>query len=397
MIVPMADLQAQHRGLKEELTEAFEQVMASCDFGGLGENTSALEREIADVCGAKYGLGVNSGTDALLLSLLALGVGPGDEVITSPFSFIATGETICLAGATPVFADIDPHTFNLDPDAAAAKITSQTKIILPVHLFGQIADMTRFARIAAPSGIALLGDAAQAIGARHAGKPLGAWGDVNTLSFYPTKNLGACGDGGMVLTDRENVAEQIKLLRFHGSGGGYFHKRIGYCSRLDGMQAALLRVKARRLHDWNEARRRNAALYDDALRGLDGVVLPCAERGSFHIYHQYTLRVPGGRRDALQKHLAERGVQSAIYYPVPIHLQEAYAFLGYKAGDLPESEAASREVLSLPVHPDLSREQIECTAESVWAIFQIGDIRIEGHDTGGGSRLPARSAHPCYP
>jgi dTDP-4-amino-4,6-dideoxygalactose transaminase len=370
MIVPMADLPAQHRALKAELTEAFEQVMAACDFGGLGENTSGLEREIAQICGAKHGLGVNSGTDALLLSLLALGVGPGDEVITSPFTFIATGETICLAGATPVFADIDPHTFNLDPEAAGAKITNKTKVILPVHLFGQIADMTRLAQIARPRGISLLGDAAQAIGATHQGLPLGAWGDANTLSFYPTKNLGACGDGGMVLTDSEDIANGIKLLRFHGSGGGYFHKKIGYCSRLDGMQAALLRVKARRLHEWNEARRSNAAQYDSALSGLEGqVILPCAERGNYHIYHQYTVRVPEGRRDALQKHLAACGVQSAIYYPLPIHLQEAYAFLGYGAGDLPECEGASGEVLSLPVHPDLSPEQVAYAADSVRAFF----------------------------
>ncbi len=370
MIVPMADLQAQHRALKAELTEAFEQVMAACDFGGLGENTSKLEAEIAALCGATYGLGVNSGTDALLLSLLALGVGPGDEVITSPFTFIATGETICLAGATPVFADIDPHTFNLDPEAAAAKITDRTKVILPVHLFGQIADMTRLTQIAQPRGIALLGDAAQAIGATHQGLPLGSWGDANTLSFYPTKNLGACGDGGMVLTDRADLADRIKLLRFHGSGGGYFHREIGYCSRLDGMQAAFLRVKAHRLHDWNEARRQNAALYDAALCSLEGqLVLPCAEAGNYHIYHQYTVRVPEGRRDDLQKRLAARGVQSAIYYPLPIHLQGAYAFLGYGPGDLPESERASGEVLSLPVHPDLSPEQVKYAAETVRVFF----------------------------
>ena len=371
MIVPMADLQAQHRALKDELTGAFEQVMAACDFGGLGENTTKLEQEIAQTCGAKHGLGVNSGTDALLLSLLALGVGPGDEVITSPFTYIATGETICLAGATPVFADIDPHTFNLDPEAALAKITDKTKVILPVHLFGQIADMTRLLQIARPRQIALLGDAAQAIGATHQGLPLGSWGDANTLSFYPTKNLGACGDGGMVLTDRDDLAGLIKLLRFHGSGGGYFHKRIGYCSRLDGMQAALLRVKARRLDDWNLARRRNAALYDATLCGLEGqLVLPCAEQGNYHIYHQYTVRVPEGRREALQKHLASRNVQSAIYYPLPIHLQEAYAFLGYKLGDLPESERAAREVLSLPVHPELSPEQVEYVATAVRAFFE---------------------------
>ena len=371
MRVPMADLQAQHRALKAELTEAFEQVMAACDFGGLGENTTALEREIAQTCGAKHALGVNSGTDALLLSLLALGVGPGDEVIAPSFTFIATGETICLAGATPVFADIDPHTFNLDPDAAASKITSRTKAILPVHLFGQMADMTRFSALAERHGLAVLGDAAQAIGCEHASKPLGAWGDANTLSFYPTKNLGACGDGGMVLTDRDDVAEQLKLLRFHGSGGGYFHERVGYCSRLDGMQAALLRVKARRLPDWNERRRANAAIYDQALRGLEGrLTLPCAESGSRHVYHQYTVRVSGGRRDDLQKHLAVHGVQSAIYYPLPIHLQEAYAFLGYKEGDLPESERASQEVLSLPVHPDLDQDQVEFAAEAVRAFFE---------------------------
>ena len=371
MNVPMADLQAQHSALKEELRAAFDQVMAACDFGGLGENTTRLEEEIAAICGSHYGLGVNSGTDALLLALLAMGVGPGDDVITASFTFIATGETICLAGATPVFADIDPFTFNLDPEAAAAKITPRTKVILPVHLFGQLADMTRFASLARQHGVGLLGDAAQGIGATHQGRPVGAWGDANTLSFYPTKNLGACGDGGMVLTDSEALAEQIKLLRFHGSGGkGYFHTEIGYCSRLDGLQAALLRVKTRRLAAWNEARRQNAAFYDESLHGLDGLTLPCAERGNHHVYHQYTVRVSDGRRDALQVHLKAQGVQSAIYYPLPIHLQEAYAFLGYRPGDLPESERASQEVLSLPVHPDLSREQVEFAASAVRSFFE---------------------------
>jgi len=373
MTVPMADLQAQHRGLRGELTDAFEQVMDTCDFGGLGANTMALEREIAGACGAKHGLGVNSGTDALLLSLLAMGIGPGDEVITSPFTFIATGETICLAGATPIFADIDPQTYNLSPEAVEAKITDKTKAILPVHLFGQLADMTRFGQMARAHNLQILGDAAQAIGATHQGKPLGAWGDANTLSFYPTKNLGACGDAGMVLTDNDELAEQIKLLRFHGSGGkGYFHKEIGYCSRLGGMQAALLRVKARRLDGWNEQRRANAARYLAALTDLSGLVLPCEERGSRHIYHQYTVRVLDGRRDDLQRFLATRGVQSAIYYPLSIHLQEAYAFLGYTEGDIPESERASREVLSLPVHPELSEEQAQHVASSVRAYFGQG-------------------------
>ena len=272
MNVPMADLQAQHRNLKAELEAAFAQTMASCDFGGLGKNTTALEVEIAAMCGANYGLGVNSGTDALLLALLALGIGPGDEVITSPFTFFATAETISLTGATPVFADIDRDTFNLDPDAVVAKITPRTKALLPVHLFGQLADMGLLTQIAQEHGLGLVGDGAQAIGATLQDKPLGAWCDLTTLSFYPTKNLGACGDAGMILTDSADYAEKIKLLRFHGSGGSYFHKRIGYCSRLDGLQAALLSVKSKRLHEWNEARRRNAALYEAHLSELGRTV-----------------------------------------------------------------------------------------------------------------------------
>lgn len=370
MNVPMADLQAQHRNLKTELEAAFAQTMASCDFGGLGKNTTALEAEIAAMCGAAYGLGVNSGTDALLLALLALGVGPGDEVITSPFTFFATAETISLTGATPVFADIAPDTFNLDPDQVIGKITSRTKALLPVHLFGQLADMTRFMQIAQEHGLGLVGDGAQAIGAALQGKPLGAWCDLTTLSFYPTKNLGACGDAGMILTNNSGYAEKIKLLRFHGSGGSYFHKTIGYCSRLDGLQAALLRVKAKRLHEWNEARRRNAAYYNAHLSHLSGsVTLPCTADGNHHIFHQYTLRVADGRRDDLQKFLAGRGVQSAIYYPLSLHRQEAYASLGYGEGALPVSEQATQEVLSLPVHPDLTLDQVAYAAECVDAFF----------------------------
>ena len=370
MNVPMADLQAQHRELASELTEAFERVMDACDFGGLGKSTTALEAGIAAMCGARFGLGVNSGTDALLLSLLALGVGPGDEVVTSPFTFFATAETISLTGATPVFADIDPRTYNLDPEKAAAKITPKTKAILPVHLFGQAANMTRLTQIAGQHGLEMVGDGAQAIGATHYGKQIGALCALTTLSFYPTKNLGACGDAGMILTGREDMAERIKLLRFHGSGGSYFHKTIGYCSRLDGLQAALLSVKARRLEAWNDARRRNAAHYDDALADLGGQIgLPCVADGNRHIYHQYTLRVPNGRRDALQQHLAAQGVQSAIYYPLTLHLQEAYKDLGYTEGDLPEGERATREVLSLPVHPQLRQDQVQYVAESVRSFF----------------------------
>lgn len=370
MNVPMADLPAQHRNLKPELEAAFAHAMETCDFGGLGKSTTALEAEIAALCGSRFGLGVNSGTDALLLSLLALGIGPGDEVVTSAFTFFATAETISLTGATPVFADIEHDSFNLDPEKAAEKITSRTKAILPVHLFGQIADMTRFTKLAQDHNLSLIGDGAQAIGATQHGKPIGVYRDLTTLSFYPTKNLGACGDAGMILTDSPALADKIRLLRFHGSGGSYFHKMIGYCSRLDGLQAALLRVKAAHLHDWNAARRRNAALYDSLLDGLSGyIVLPRVSEGNHDVYHQYTARIAGGRRDALQKHLAAQGVQSAVYYPLPLHQQEAYGSLGGKEGDLPISEQAAREVLSLPVHPDLLPEQVEFAAESIRLFF----------------------------
>jgi dTDP-4-amino-4,6-dideoxygalactose transaminase len=370
MIVPMADLAAQHIALKAELTAAFEEVLTTGQFIG-GEAVTKLEAEIAAVCGSKLGIGVNSGTDALLLALRALDIGPGDEVITTPFTFGATAETICLAGATPVFADIDPATYNLDADQVAAKITPKTKALMPVHLFGQIAPMTRLAQIAQKHGLAIVGDAAQAIGATQLGRPLGAWGDLNTLSFYPTKNLGACGDGGMILTDSPNLAARVQRLRNHGSVRYAHYEEIGYCSRLDGMQAAFLRVKLRYLNAWNDARRAHAAVYQATLGDLGGqIVLPCVADGNHHIYHQYTVRVPDGGRDALAAFLSERGVRSAVYYPVSLHLQPPYAHLGYTEGDLPESEQACREVLSLPVHPDLTPDQIEYAAEAVKAFFE---------------------------
>lgn len=369
MNVPLADLPAQHHTLRPELSAAFEQVMDSCRFI-LGDNVSAFEGETAHMCGVRHGLGVNSGTDALLLSLLALGIGPGDEVITTPFTFVATVETICLAGATPVFADVDPRSFNLDPDGVAARITPKTRAIMPVHLFGQLADMTRLTRIARDHNLSLIGDGAQAIGATHHGKPMAQWSDLTTLSFFPTKNLGGCGDGGMVLTDSDTHKERIKTLRFHGSGGGYFYKEVGCCSRLDELQAALLRVKAAHIHEWNARRRANAHRYEQLLGNLDGqITLPTAAPGNEHVYHQYTVRVPGARRNALQKYLAAQGVQSAIYYPLSLHLQEAYSGLGYKAGSLPESECATAEVLSLPVHPDLTPEQVDYAACAVQTFF----------------------------
>ncbi len=369
MQVPMADMAAQHRPLKAELMETLERVIDKGAFV-LGMNVASLEQEIATFCGAEHGVGVNSGTDALLMSLLALGIEPGDEVITTPFTFVATVETICLAGATPVLADIDPGTFNMSPALTAAQITPRTRALMPVHLFGQLADMSAFSRLAQEHGLPTIGDAAQAIGAMQHGKPIGSWSDCTTLSFYPTKNLGGLGDGGMVLTNRADLAERARLFRFHGSGGGYFYKEIGYCSRLDEMQAALVRVKARHLPRWNDARRRNASLYYELLHGLEAhLTVPPTLPGNHHIYHQFTVRIHNGRRDALKTHLAGRGIQSGIFYPLALHLTEAYAKYGFRAGQFPESERATQEVLSIPIHPDLTEAQIEHVARSIRAFF----------------------------
>ena len=369
LTVPMADLTAQHRVLREELRDAFDEVMSKSQFI-LGPNVAEFEAETASLCGSKRGLGVGSGTDALLLALIALGVRPGDEVITTAFTFVATAEIVLLAGAKPVFADIDIDTFNIDTASIADRITPRTKAIIPVHLFGQMSDVEGLNALAAGHGIRIIGDAAQAIGATHQGSPIGAWSDLTTLSFFPTKNLGGCGDGGMILTDDDDLAEKIRLLRFHGSGGGYFYKEIGYCSRLDELQAALLRVKAKRLAQWNEARRANAALYSEGLKELqDRIATPVTADGNEHIYHQYTLRVHDGRRDELKRFLGSKNISSAIYYPLALHLQDAYRSLGYNEGDLPLSEQATREVLSLPVHPDLQPRQIEYVIDAVRSFF----------------------------
>ncbi len=366
--VPMADLPAQYRALKGPLDEAVGEVLASGAFI-LGEAVADVERQIAAVCGAKHGIGVGNGTDALLLSLMALGIGPGDEVITPSFTFVATVETVALLGATPVFADIDPATFNLDPVDVAAKLTDRTRAIVPVHLFGQLADMTEITRLARAHGVAVIGDSAQAIGSEHAGEKVAAWSDLSTLSFYPTKNLGAAGDGGMVLTSDDALAEKLRYLRFHGSNGAYEYRYVGVCSRLDALQAAILRVKLPHLADWNDARRANAAFYRAALANVDGICLPHERPENVHTYHQFTLRVPNHRRDALKAFLAEKGVASGIFYPSALHLQPAYQKLTCKTGDFPETERACAEVLSIPVMPELSPEQRDYVAENVRAFF----------------------------
>lgn len=365
MQIPMADLRAQYGALAEEIEGAVREVLQSCRFI-LGPNVSALEEEIADYCEARYAVGVNSGTDALILALAACGIGPGDEVITTPFTFVATVEAIVRVGATPVFADIDPVTFNLDAARVEERITERTRALLPVHLYGQTADLTALGHIAARHSLRLISDGAQAIGARHNGMGIGQFGDAATLSFFPTKNLGGPGDGGMVLTNSEEVAERVRLLRFHGSGGTYSYREVGWCSRLDELQAAVLRVKLRHLPEWTARRAANASLYTALLEGC-GLRLPQAVPGNEHVWHQYTVATP--RRSELQAFLRERGIASAVYYPGALHLEQAYRFLGGREGDLPEAERACREVLSLPVFPELPEGAVEHVAQAVREFF----------------------------
>ena len=362
----MADLKAQYQPISEEMINAVRGVFESGRYY-LGDNVKSLEQEIAERCGAEHGIGVNSGTDAIWLALRALGIGKGDEVITTPFTFVATTEVIALLGAKPVYVDIDPATFNLDPDLVEAKITARTKAILPVHLYGQPADISKVQEIAVRHGLRVVYDGAQSIGAEADGKPVGAYGDAVTLSFFPTKNLGGVGDGGMILTNNDELAEELRVLRFHGSGGTYFYKRVGYCSRLDEIQAAILRTKLPHLADWNETRRKNAVEYRELLADMP-ITLPFETPRVKHIYHQFTTRC--AERDSLKDFLKSREIDTGVYYPNPLHLEEAYKYLGYKPGDLPEAERACREVLSLPVFPEMTGQQLAHVAGSIRSFYE---------------------------
>lgn len=371
MNVPLLDLTAQYRPLAEELQAAMNEVVEDQRFI-LGPAVERLEREVSAALGIPHAIGCASGTDALLLSLRALDVQPGDEVVTTPFTFFATAGAIHNVGARPVFADIDPETFNLRPEAAEAVVTERTKAIMPVHLFGQMADMPAFRRLADSRGAGLIEDAAQAIGARQR-LPDGSWittgslGDACGFSFFPSKNLGAFGDGGMVVTTDAAVAERLMRLRVHGGRQMYHHEEVGYNSRLDALQAAVLSVKLPHLAQWSAARRSNAAFYDEALAGIEGIVTPVVRDENESIFNQYTIRVTGGRRDELSAFLKERGVGSNVYYPVPMHLQECFSYLGYGKGDFPESERAAGEVLSIPVYPELTEAQLAHVVESIRA------------------------------
>lgn len=357
--VPFIDLKAQFQTIRPEINAAVGRVFENQAFV-LGDEVSELEFEIAEYCDSRDAIGCASGSDALLLSLIGLDIGPGDEVITSPFTFFATAGAICRTGAIPVFVDILPDTYNIDPQAIEAAVTPKTRAIMPVHIFGQCADMDPIWRIATRHGLTIIEDACQAIGATYNGRKAGVLGRTGCFSFFPTKNLGAAGDGGLVTTDDPILAGKLRRLRVHGDLGGYTHKEIGFNSRLDALQAAVLRVKLQHLEQWTEGRIANAARYAELCEDqklTDRIDLPVAKSDRRHVYNQFTLRVGEGRRDELQNSLREQQIGAAIYYPTPLHLQECFAGLGYKQGELPEAERASAEVLSLPIFAELTESQ----------------------------------------
>ena len=359
-MIPQIDLTRQHEALKAELAAAVARVLASCRFI-LGPEVAALESELARLCGVSHGIGVASGTDALVIALKAVGVRPGDEVITSAFSFVASATSVLMVDARPVFVDIDPGTYNLDPALVDKAVTPRTRAIMPVHLYGQPAAMDAITAIARARGLAVIEDAAQAVGASYGDKPAGAWGDVACLSFYPTKNLGGCGDGGMILTAREDVAGQVRRLRNHGSSRRYEHVELGYSSRLDELQAALLRVKLRRLEDWNQSRRRIAARYRELLAGVP-LTLPEERLPARHVYHQFTVRTP--KRDALAMALTDAGIGTTVHYPIAIPAQPMFALPDADRA-FPHAARASAEVLSLPCFPELTDAEIEATSRAI--------------------------------
>jgi dTDP-4-amino-4,6-dideoxygalactose transaminase len=360
--VPQLDLAAQYSAIGAEIRTAIERVMASQQFV-LGREGAALEEEIAALCGVAHGAGLASGTDALILALRACGVQAGDEVLLPPFTFVATGSAVSALGAKPVFADIRPDTYNIDPSELERRVTPRTRAIVVVHLYGLAADMDPILAFAKARKLPVIEDNAQAIGASYKGRRTGSLGNAACVSFYPTKNLGAYGDAGMVVTNSAELAERIRTLRNHGQSAKYLSSEPGWNSRLDEIQAAILRVKLRHLSNWQRARQAHAAEYNRLLSQIPGVMPPLAPEGYEHVYHQYTIRIE--QRDALQKFLSERKIGSTVYYPYPLHLQPLYSALGHKPGDFPHSERAAQEVLSLPMYPELRKEQIARVAETI--------------------------------
>lgn len=369
MNIPLLDLKAQYQSMRSEILAAIE---ATCDEQGfiLGPRVVALEQAVAKYVGSAHAVGMASGSDALLLALMALGVKAGDEVVTVPFTFFATAGAISRLGAKPVFIDIRPDTFNMDPALLERAITKRTKAIIPVHLFGQCADMGAINDVARRRKIGVIEDACQAIGAARTGRRAGVLGDLACFSFFPSKNLGGFGDAGMVTTNDQALAESIAMLRVHGSRVRYVHEAIGINSRLDALQAAVLLVKLKRLDQWTEGRRRNAARYAQlfAKAKLDRVTVPLTDSDNFHVFNQFTIRVQ--KRDELRSYLKDHGVGTEVYYPLPLHLQNCYCDLGYAKGTFPQSERAAEEVLSIPIYAELTDEQLQYVVQTIAGFYQ---------------------------
>jgi dTDP-4-amino-4,6-dideoxygalactose transaminase len=366
--IPLLDLKAQHAPMRDEILDAITRVVDSQRFI-LGGEVDALEREIAAYCGTRHAIGCASGSDALILALRAFDIGPGDEVLTTPYTFFATAGAIHHVGAVPVFADIEPDTLNIDVEQAARILAARPRIraLMPVHLYGACADMDPLLALAKEHSIPLIEDAAQAIGAEYKGRRAGSMGAVGCFSFFPSKNLGGYGDGGMLTTNDDETAARLKSLRMHGSRVKYFHETVGYNSRLDALQAAVLRVKLKYLDNWTEGRRQNANLYRAALAGSPVALPRPAAYQTRHIYNQFVIR--GENRDALQRHLSECGIGTEVYYPLPLHLQQCFAHLGGKAGDFPVSEQAAKETLALPVYPELMPDDIDYVAGNIQSFY----------------------------
>ena len=369
MKVPFLDLKAQHGPLREELLAAITEVYDSGAFAG-GPYVAAFEQDFAAYCRCEHAIGVGNGTEAIWLPLLALGVGAGDEVITVPGTFMATAEAITHSGATPVFVDIDERTYTMDPSGLEKALTPRTKAIVPVHLFGQMADMDPILEFARAHGLYVVEDAAQAHGAEYKGRRAGAMGDAASFSFYPGKNLGALGEAGAVVTNNPELAEKVRTLRDHGQIRKYHHTMVGWNSRMDGMQAAALRIKLRRLEKGNQLRRAHAARYDEAFTGMEDVAIPLRADYAKHVYHIYAIRVQ--ERDEVMRRLADKGIGTGIHYPVPVHLQGAYGHLGHGEGAFPVAEKAAQEFVSLPMFPELTPAQVEWTIEGVREVVAAG-------------------------
>ena len=373
MAVPMLDLVAQYATIRDEVRAAIDGVLETQVCIG-GPKVAECEKALAAYSDSKHGIGASSGTDAILNALMSLGLAPGDEVITTPFTFFATAGCIVRAGATPVFVDIDPRTYNINPALIEAAVTARTKAIIPVHLFGQMADMDPIMDIARRHRLAVIEDAAQAIGATYKGRKAGSIGTVGCFSFFPSKNLGGVGDGGMIVTSDSKLAEMCSIIRNHGSKPKYFHRYVGGNFRLDPLQAAVILVKLKYLEQWHEARQAHAAYYNAKFAGCSAIVTPHAEPHNRMIYNQYVIRVTDGAsshpRDQVEAHLNEKKIGNAIYYPVPLHLQQCFASLGYKEGDLPHSERAAKEVLAIPVYPELTEAQMDEVAGSVLEVVR---------------------------